>query len=207
MNSTVKRPPLWALIAGVAVLLILGATILYQSLSNKTTKFNYDKPGTDFTLQNLDGKNVTLKDTDGKVRLVYFYYASCPDVCPATTYLLSQVQDKLKEKKAFGTKTAIYSITFDPVKDTTEALKEFSDRFHADLSGWYFLRGDETYSLELAKKWEIGVFRGENGDLTHTNVIFLVDKNGQIRHYYNPNDLDLDAATIARDMLSLAKKS
>ncbi|WP_438446438.1 SCO family protein [Gorillibacterium sp. sgz5001074] len=206
MSATArKNPPVWALVAGIAVLLVLGAAILYQTLGNQTSKFNYDKPGPDFTLQNLDGKNVTLHDTDGKARLVYFYYASCPDVCPMTTYLLSQVQDKLKEKDAFGTKTAFYSITFDPVKDTTEALKEFAGRFHADLNGWYFLRGEEAYSLELARKWEIGVAKQANGDIAHTNVVFLVDKKGQIRHYYNANDLELSADTIAKDLLALSK--
>lgn len=205
MNPSAQKPPVWALIAGIAVLLVLGGAILYQSLGSRTSDFNYDKPGTDFTLQNLDGRNVTLKDTDGKARLVYFYFASCPDVCPLTTHLLSKVQDRLKEKDAFGTKTAILSITFDPVRDTTDALKEYASRFHADLSGWYFLRGEEQYSLDLARKWEIGVQKQPNGDFAHTNVIFLVDKKGQIRHYYNANDLELTEDTIVKDLLALAK--
>lgn len=188
------------------ILLALGAAILYQALGNRHTEFNYNKPGTDFTLQNIDGKNVTLKDTDGKVRLVYFYYATCPDVCQPTSYLLSQIQDGLKEKGSFGKDTAILSITFDPTRDTTEKLKEFAGWYNADLSGWYFLRGEEQYSLDLARKWEIGVQKMENGDFAHTNIIFLVDKTGQIRHYYNANQLDLDKNVIVKDMLALAKE-
>lgn len=205
MNTAFKKPPIWTLITGVAVLLVLGTAIILQSLGNRTSDFNYDKPGVDFTLQNVDGRNVTFNDTDGKARLVYFYYATCPDVCQPTTYLLSQVQDELKKKDSFGKNTAILSITFDPERDTAEKLKEFAARYHADLNGWYFLRGEEKYSTDLAGKWEIGVQKQPNGDIAHTNIIFLVDKKGQIRHYYNANQLDLDKDVIVRDMLALAK--
>jgi protein SCO1 len=205
MNTVTKKPPIWALASGVVVLLILGTAIILQTLGNRTSDFNYDKPAVDFSLQNVDGRNVTLKDTDGMARLVYFYYATCPDVCQPTTYLLSQVQDELKKKGSFGKNTAILSITFDPERDTTEKLKDFAKLYHADLNGWYFLRGDEKYSLDLTAKWEIGVQKQPNGDIAHTNIIFLVDKKGQIRHYYNANQLDLDKDVIVRDMLALAK--
>jgi protein SCO1 len=205
MNSRAGKPPVWALVVGVIVLLLIGGAILYQGLGGKGTDFNYDKPGYNFTLQNLDGKNVTLKDTDGKVRLVYFYYASCPDVCQPTSYFLSKVQERLKEEKLFGKDTAILSITFDPVRDTPEKLKEFAALLNADTEGWYFLRGDEAYSIDLAAKWDIGVMKQPNGDIAHTNVIFLVDKKGQIRHYYNANNLDLDPNQIVKDMKGLAK--
>ena len=71
-----------------------------------------------FSMENVDGRNISLADTQGKVRLFYFYFTSCPDVCPITTFTLSQVQDLLKEDGTFGDKASFVSISFDPKVDT-----------------------------------------------------------------------------------------
>jgi len=191
---------------GSVVLFLLAGAILYQTLFNKPPSFKMSQPAPDFQFQNIDGANVTLNDTDGKVRLVYFYYATCPDVCQPTTYLLYQVQEELKRHKGvYADKASILSITFDPERDTTEKLKEFAKTYNADLSGWYFLRGEEKYAIDVAYKYGVGVIKQPNGDIAHTNVILLVDKENNIRKYYNANDLKLDKMTIVKDMLALAK--
>src|SRR3546814_11684680 len=41
-----------------------------------------DKEATDFTLQDADGKVVSRADLRGKVAVLHFIYAGCPDVCP-----------------------------------------------------------------------------------------------------------------------------
>ena len=53
-------------------------------------------------------KPLPLQDMNGKVRLVYFFYSFCPDVCLPTTFLISQVQDALKKKDLLGTKRKLY---------------------------------------------------------------------------------------------------
>lgn len=194
-------------IAGALALLVIVGLIAYQTVANRSAAFNIKDPAPDFQLDNLDGQKVTRADTDGKVRLVYFYYANCPDVCQPTTFFLSKVQDLLVQKGDFGKKTQMLSITVDPARDTSEALKEYSARFHADPKGWLFLRGDEAYTLELARKFNITVIKDANGDFTHANVIMLLDKSGNIRQYYNANDPNLKQEKIVSDMLALAKQN
>lgn len=95
-----------------------------------------------FELTDLDGNKVTKESTNGKARLVYFYFANCPDVCPPTTFLLSQVQEGLEKEGILGTDAEMISITFDPERDTTEVIKAFAERNYAKLDqGWLFLRG------------------------------------------------------------------
>jgi len=166
------------------------------------------KAAPDFKLDNIDGKQVSLADLSGKAKLVYFYYSSCPDVCSPTTYTISKIQDTLVKKGGFGDKTAIVSITFDPTKDTPERLKEFSGRFNADPKGWYFLRGEEAATAELAQKFGVMVIKDKGGEtFTHSNLILLVDKKGDLRTYYNGSDPDLDVEKIAKDMITLSKES
>lgn len=193
--------------AGFLALLIIVGLIAYQTVVNRPAVFKIKDPTPDFQLENLDGQKVTRTDTDGKVRLVYFYYASCPDVCQPTTFFLSQIQELLVRKGGFGEKTSILSITIDPARDTREVLKEYSARFHADPQGWLFLRGDEAYTLDLARKFNITVIKDANGDFTHANAIMLLDKYGNIRQYYNANDPSLKKEKIVSDMLALAKQN
>lgn len=123
----------------LAICVVLAGYLLWDSFAKP--KLPVIRPVESFNLENVDGKNVTLEDTNGKVRLFYFFFSSCPDVCPVTTFRLSQVQDVLKEKGLFAKDASIVSISFDPERDTREKIKAFGDKFKADYSGWYFLRG------------------------------------------------------------------
>jgi protein SCO1/2 len=159
----------------------------------------------EFELEQINGEKMSLSDTEGKVRLVYFYFSSCVDVCLPTTHLLSKVQEELKQAGVFAEDTAILSITFDPERDTQERLKEFSGFYDADSTGWHFLRGEEQYSRDLAKKYGVMVVDSGDGQFIHSNIILLVNQKGYIQSYYNANDLDLDASKIAGDMMDLLK--
>lgn len=165
-----------------------------------------DKKAPDFSMQNVDGSTVTLADTKGKVRLFYFYFTNCPDVCPPTTYRLSEVQKLLQDKGMFGTDASIVSISFDPERDTLEEIKKWSEKYNADYSGWYFLRGKEEDVAKMMPEFGSSVFKDEDGNFTHLNVITLVDQDGNIRKYYNANDLETASPeNIAKDVARLVK--
>ncbi|MCE5171540.1 SCO family protein [Paenibacillus profundus] len=165
-----------------------------------------DKTAPDFTMQNVDGNTVSLADTNGKARLFYFYFTNCPDVCPPTTYMLSEVQQLLKDKGVFGKDASIVSISFDPERDTPEAIQEWSKKYNADYSGWYFLRGDEADVAKMMPALGSSVIKDEDGNFTHLNVITLVDQDGNIRKYYNANDRETSSPEIiANDVMSLVK--
>ncbi|MBT2283386.1 SCO family protein [Paenibacillus polymyxa] len=161
-----------------------------------------------FSMENVDGSTVSLEDTQGKVRLFYFYFTSCPDVCPITTFTLSQVQDLLKEDDTFGKDVSFVSISFDPKVDTREKIKTFADRFHADYSGWYFLRGDMDKTKQFAREsFQILIDGESKDDFAHMNMIGLVDENNQLRKVYNAfNTEDVVPAVIAEDIRNLIKE-
>ena len=166
-------------------------------------------PAADFELEHVDGRQVKLSDFEGKARLVYFFFSYCPDVCPPTTAMLARVQENLKKEGLFGERAVIFSISFDPERDTPERLKEFSGVFGADPAGWLFLRGDEAYIQNLARDgYKIAIIKDSAGNFMHQNYIVLVDPEGQIRKWYNVGDPEASAETviaeITRDMKRLA---
>lgn len=157
-----------------------------------------------FSYENVDGQTVTLESTNGKVRLFYFFFASCPDVCPLTTFRLSQVQDQLKQEGLFGTEASIISISFDPERDTREKIKQFGDKFRADYSGWYFLRGDQQKTMDLAmNSFKILINQDRDGNFVHMDLIGLVDREGNLREIYRP---EATAEEIAAGVKSLVRE-
>lgn len=186
----------------LAICVILAGYLLWSSFAKpKLPVIGTVAP---FSLENVDGNNVALEDTNGKVRLFYFFFSNCPDVCPVTTLRLSQVQDELKEKGLFGKDATIVSVTFDPERDTRERLKEFGDKFKADYSGWYFLRGDQQQVIDLAmNSFKILVNPDRDGNFVHMDLIGLVDRKGNIREMFRP---DATAEEIASVVARLAKE-
>ncbi|OZB50036.1 MAG: cytochrome c oxidase assembly protein, partial [Thiomonas sp. 15-63-373] len=52
-------------------------------------------PNLEFNLTNDLGQKVTAENYKGKVVLLYFGYTHCPDVCPTTMQLMSNVVQQL----------------------------------------------------------------------------------------------------------------
>lgn len=196
----------------LAICLALGGYLLYSQ--NEADKQANELPvregGTEFSFTDTDGNEVTLQNTNGKVRLLYFFFASCPDVCPPTTAILSQVQDELKEEGLFGDKVQMLSVSIDPTHDTTEVLKDYADTFDADLTGWKFLRGDEKETAAIAEKFGVMVYKDDKGNFSHSNVVVLLDENGKIRDWISGMDyIEADAGEEKlqpSDMVAQVKK-
>ncbi|HEY4391657.1 MAG TPA: SCO family protein [Paenibacillus sp.] len=186
----------------LAICIILAGYLLWTTYAK--SKLPIIRPVESFSMENVDGRNITLEDTNGKVRLFYFFFSNCPDVCPVTTFRLSQVQDLLQDKGMFGKDADIISISFDPERDTREAIKAFGDKFKADYSGWYFLRGDQQKTMDLAmNSFKILINKDQNNNFVHMDLIGLVDRNGNLRAIYRPEDT---AKEIAQGVIDLAKE-
>ncbi|WP_168123733.1 SCO family protein [Paenibacillus sp. HB172176] len=191
-------------IAVLALCLAMGAYLLVTYAFKPKEELPILQAAPDFQMNDIEGNPVSLNSTNGKVRLVYFYYANCPDICPPTTYMLSQVQEKLKSQGTLGDKAELISITFDPERDTPDVIKDFAERTSAKIDdGWTFLRGEQDATIELAKKFGVGVIDNKDGTFTHFNYISLVDQNGKIRDWINGSDEDMTPDDIVDEINGL----
>lgn len=194
----------WFKLLVIAVITAAAAGWAYNS--QKGDKLPVIKQAADFKLEHTSGQMTGLNDEAGKVRLVYFFWSSCPDVCQPTTFELSKVQQELQKSNLLGSDAIIYSISFDPDKDTVEQLKTYSARFEADPNGWKFLRGDTKKVTDLAKQYGVSVMAGKDGTFAHTNSVALVDRAGNIRKYFVATNGDLSYRLVAEEVKKLAKE-
>ena len=129
--------------------------------------------GGSFSLINEDGIVVTDIDVIKRPSLIYFGYTFCPDICPLDTYRNAEAVTLLEED---GYDVTPIFITFDPVRDTPEVLKQFTDYMHPKMVG---LTGSKDEIKKVAKKYRV-YFKKQNTDdsenylVDHTAFTYLV---------------------------------
>jgi protein SCO1/2 len=153
----------------------------------------------DFDLTSQDGAKVTLAALRGKVVAVAFIYTSCPDICPMLTDKMARVQDELGSD--FGSNIAFVSITTDPERDTSEVLKGYAEAFDANLAGWSFLTGEPATVLDVVHRYGVAVAKAADGQVDHTMLTTLIDRQGTMRVQYL--GYRFDEEEFRRDLQSL----
>jgi len=87
-----------------------------------------------FTLTALDGSRFDFEErTRGRLTLLFFGYANCPDVCPATMANLGAVMNKLTSQDR--RQIDVVFVTTDPDRDTRDRLAEWLGRFDRETVG------------------------------------------------------------------------
>lgn len=140
-------------------------------------------PNLRFSLQGAGDKTVTEKDFAGQTVLMFFGYASCPDICPTTmaqlTEIVNQLGDRAKDVK-------IVFISVDPHRDTPDILQAYVKAFSSSAIG---LTGNEKQVAELARRYRVAyqIEKPKPGDtadvydVTHSRGVFIFDRFGRAR--------------------------
>jgi protein SCO1/2 len=136
----------------------------------------------DFTLIDQDGKLFRFSSARGKVIVTTFIFTTCPDVCPLITAKLAAIQRSLDAKKQDN--YLLLSITTDPEKDTAPALKAYGEQYKADFRQWLFLTGPRDDLTNVWKSFGVNVSKTAGGQVQHTAVTTLIDKQGTRRVDY-----------------------
>ena len=129
------------------------------------------------------GASFDLSDQEGIITLLYFGYAYCPDVCPATLAILGQVFNELDLTPA---QAQVVMITVDPARETPESVAAYVRKFHPDFIG---LWADEDTLQTIMQAYGVVAVQEPSEDparylITHTARVFLVDKQGFLRVHY-----------------------
>jgi len=185
-----------------ALLLGTGATQTAAHPAKGEARLSRIGPAPDFVLTAQDGRRLALADLRGRVVAVTFIYASCADTCPLLTAKLAGLQTKLGTD--FGPKVFFASISVDPEHDTPEVLTRYAQAHGAKPAGWAFLTGTPAEILAVEKKYGIFARRNPRGDVDHTFLTSLIDRDGILRVQYlgvrfDPNELLADLRSLLRE--------
>ena len=141
-------------------------------------------PGGDFTLSSSGGP-ISLRDFRGKVVLLFFGYASCPDVCPTSLALSAKALESLGKEELSRVQPLF--ITLDPERDTTKQLAEFVSFFHPKFIG---LSGSAEEVARVAGLYGVKYYQveleGAPGGyaVNHSAAIYLIAPDGSLRFLF-----------------------
>lgn len=158
------------------------------------------KPAPDARLLNHEARPVELSSLLGdRYTLVSFVYLNCADTegCPLAMATLWELFDSSARVPGLRDKMQLVTISFDPARDTPEALSLVVDRLSADRHrskkiDWHFLTGQSAKDIEpLLAGFGQSVNRSGDGQtINHLLRLFLLDRAGQIRNVYGLGSID-----------------
>lgn len=157
------------------------------------------------------GEPMRLHDLVGdKLVVMGFIYTHCPDVngCPLASFVMKQLQMRLLESEDLKDKVRLISLSFDPILDTPDAMRDYSMHFRRKGFDWRFLTTVSEDKLQPILEG-YGQFRkmfynedgSYSGTMSHILRVYLIDGDRRIRNIYSAGFLHVE--TVMNDLRTL----
>ena len=204
--------PLHAIVKRLLMGLMALSTVFLIGCSDPTQKWSlYDVsghlPDLKFSLTGEGNKIITQDNLKDKTVLMFFGYASCPDICPTTMAQLTEVLENLGDD---AKDVRIIFVSVDPHRDTPDVLQAYVNAFNKNAIG---LTGNEKQIAALARRYRVAyqIEKPKPGDdakiydVTHSRGVFIFDKTGRAR-LLAPDTEKVDVVTQdLRQLLELTR--
>ena len=151
----------------------------------------------DIRLVNQLGDTVNLYDQKGKIIILDFFFTSCGSICPKLTRNMVKLQQSftrggdIRKKQVDTSIVQFISMSVDPARDSVSVLREYANKMDVVSDNWWMLTGNRDSIYKFAfEEMRVDKFSMEpvNPDFVHTSRFILIDKNMQVRGYYNGLD-------------------
>lgn len=181
-------------VAGAAALVLLvvlaairgtggpGATAGASPTTGPQGAFLYPdpRPAPPLALTDEQGRPFDIAQLRGEAALIFFGYTHCPDVCPATMGIVTEVASTI------GSDLRVVFVSIDPERDTVGWLAEYV-RFLPE--GFTALTGSAAEVRAAADAWGVRYARVDTGDptaysMSHTAEVYVVDAAGVLRAHF-----------------------
>ncbi len=133
----------------------------------------------DFALTDHLRRRVTLSQFRGKVVAVNFIYTSCalPQFCYRVANHFGAVQKRFQSRT--GQDVVLLTVTFDPVRDTPEALARYASQWKGNPDMWRFLTGPSDDVRRVCGLFGVEFFP-EEGLMNHSIHTAVIDRQGRL---------------------------
>ena len=139
---------------------------------------NLDRVDVNFSLETVNGDQFTQDKLLKKPSIIFFGFTHCPDVCPSSLQLLSNLIQDLGDD---ASKINFYFVTADPDRDTKKILKEYLGYFDKKIIG---ITGDKAELNKLYGALNIYIKRidldNNNYTIDHTASFIILNNNAEI---------------------------
>jgi protein SCO1/2 len=133
----------------------------------------------DVTFTTDAGRAFTLGELRGRPVVLAMFFASCGYACPLIVSDIEALRAKLPAE--IRERVAFVLVSFDTARDTPAALATY--RTQRNLDGqWTLLHGSDDSVRELAALLGVKFKREADGTFSHSNLITILNAQGEIVH-------------------------
>ena len=140
-------------------------------------------PGTvapGFTLTDEFGAPVSLRQFRGKAVVIAFVDSRCANVCPLTTWSMTQAVSMLGPTAAGNIQ--LLGIDANPDAIRVADVRAYSQA-HQMLGAWHFLTGSPAQLAAVWRAYHVYV-AASHGNIDHQPAVYLIDPSGRERTLY-----------------------
>jgi protein SCO1 len=180
------------------------------TFKGKTLQDTFWRTVPNITVTNQLGKPANLfEDASNKFVLVNFFFTTCKTTCPQLSNHFKFLQTKYKKVDSV---LAFASISVDPLHDSVPALRAFANALGANHDKWWICKTSTkkevwNYMFNVLQAKDLNAADSNNEGNVHTNQWILLDKERNIRGYYNALDtIEIRRCADDISLLILEKK-
>ena len=165
---------------------------------------NQAKSLPDFRLNDHNNQAFGNPQLTDKWSLLFFGYTHCPDICPTSLQVLSNLLNSMDGIDSSRAIQVIF-VSVDPDRDTPANLKSYVEYFHPDIIG----ASASVSELNLLTK-AVGIAHNRNKpvenqvsyEVSHSSGIILINPDGEFAGLFGAPH---DAFTMTSDMKKIIK--
>lgn len=155
----------------------------------------------DVALNDTEGEPHSIATSEKPLRVVFYGYTKCPDVCQIMMSTISAALAKLPAGQQ--DQIEVDFVTTDPPRDTGPVLREYLDRFG---TGYVGLTGELPEIMKVAEPMKVFIGDGRRlpsggYEVDHSSYVFGVTGDG-VRVIWSQGT---SPAEMAADMIKLLK--
>lgn len=149
-----------------------------------------------FTLFDQSGRTRTEADVEGKIRVVNYFFTTCPSICKDMAVNMRTVQAAYLDNDA----VQLLSHSAMPEYDKPDVLAAYAAANDVNPTRWWLLTGEPAELNRLARTSYFAVLEEGQGwdehSFIHTENLVLVDHKGRLRGYYDGTSAEEAALLI-----------
>lgn len=140
-------------------------------------------------------RNFRLADLSGTPVILVMFYGQCTGTCPILIWQTWKLYQELSPE--VQQRTQVLAVSFDHENDTPDVLRQYATPAQLALPNWHFATSSPRSIRELATLVGVQYRKRSDGHYDHTNLITLLDEEGNIIDRMD---------SLAGDIRSAAKK-
>jgi protein SCO1 len=140
-----------------------------------------DTTAADFALRDQNGRLVRLSALHGRLVFLSFLYTHCTDVCPL---IATSLDDAVRQLGHAGRNVTVLAVSVDPAGDTPADVRTYMRERHLGPE-FHWLLGTRAQLAPVWQSYNILVEPRTSGQVAHAGSVFLLDREGRPRMFYD----------------------